>query len=119
MNTDNRAASSGKFQPGVLTDALKTALKRQVHAALEEDVGCADLSAAAAPDKIVTASGVTHDTGILAGKFWFDEVFAQLDSKTDLHISLWGLGLFMQMCWFCIPFIFDSIATATSHRDPL
>ena len=75
------------FQPGQCTDLLRQAVKQQVAAALDED-GSADLSAAAVGSAAANARIISREAGVLAGVFWCDEVFAQLDPTVELHWQL-------------------------------
>ena len=77
-----------RYKPGVLSPELQTAVTEQVVAALKEDVGSGDLSAAAMPNKNVGAAVLSHTAGVLAGVFWFNEVFAQIDTGITVHWQL-------------------------------
>lgn len=55
-------------------------LQREVAAALAEDIGDGDRTAALIPaDKITTAHIICRESAILCGQPWVDEVFRQLD----------------------------------------
>jgi nicotinate-nucleotide pyrophosphorylase (carboxylating) len=57
-----------------------------VRAALAEDVGSGDLTAALVPaDSLATATVVTRETAVICGGPWFREVFAQLDPAIDVQ----------------------------------
>lgn len=76
------------LKPGQRPDPLKQAIERQVAAALEEEGG-KDLSTAAVPEGArATARVVSREAGVLAGVFWFDEVFAQLDPEVEVRWRL-------------------------------
>tara|TARA_R110001592_G_scaffold363371_1_gene685634 strand:+ start:249918 stop:250772 length:855 start_codon:yes stop_codon:yes gene_type:complete len=56
-----------------------------VRAALAEDIGSGDITAALVPDTIqAKARVITREDGVLCGRAWVDQVFAELDS----HISI-------------------------------
>ena len=77
------------FQPGQCPALLRKTIVKQVAAALEEDGAGDDLSAAAVPrNATATAQVISRDKGVLAGTFWFDEVFSQIDSEVavDWHL---------------------------------
>lgn len=56
-----------------------TLIANQVRTALEEDVGSGDLTALLVPSRRARAVLRTREDGVLCGREWFDEVFAQLD----------------------------------------
>lgn len=56
-----------------------TLIANQVRTALEEDVGSGDLTALLVPPRLARAVLRTREDGVLCGRDWFDEVFAQLD----------------------------------------
>ena len=59
---------------------------RNVRAALAEDVGSGDITAALiAPGAHATARVITREDGVLCGQAWVEAVFAQLD--TGVHIA--------------------------------
>src|SRR4051812_39251524 len=63
------------------TDTIGTA----VRAALAEDVGSGDRTAALIPvDDSAHAHVVTRDDAVLCGRAWFDEVFRQLDARVQI-----------------------------------
>ncbi len=65
-------------------------VQRDVAAALAEDVGSGDCTAALIPaDKSGHARVICREAAVLAGQPWFTEVFRQLDP--DVHID-WYLG---------------------------
>jgi nicotinate-nucleotide pyrophosphorylase (carboxylating) len=60
-------------------------VQRNVRAALAEDVGSGDITAALiAPQSHATARVVTREDGVLCGRAWVDAVFAQLDSTVSI-----------------------------------
>ncbi len=62
------------------------AVQRNVRAALEEDVGSGDITAALiAPGTLATARVITREDGVLCGQAWVDAVFAQLDADVDIE----------------------------------
>lgn len=66
-------------RPAVLTE-LPGNIDEQVAAALREDVGGGDVTAALVPhDEHVTAQVVTREDAVLCGAAWFDAVFRALD----------------------------------------
>ena len=76
------------LKPGQCPAPLKQAIERQVATALEEEGG-EDISTAAVPESTrTTARVVSREAGVLAGVFWFDEVFAQLDPAVEIHWRL-------------------------------
>lgn len=69
---------------------LAAAIHRNVKDALAEDIGEGDLTAALIDAETFTgASVIARETLVLAGTFWVDEVFAQLDDR--VHID-WYVG---------------------------
>jgi nicotinate-nucleotide pyrophosphorylase (carboxylating) len=69
---------------------LKVDIERAVTAALAEDIGDGDITAALIPaDQNAKAQVITREDCVIAGRPWVDEVFAQLDRqrgcKTTLH----------------------------------
>lgn len=58
----------------------------QVRMALAEDVGDGDLTAALLDEKQrATAVVITREEGVLCGTAWFDEVFHQVDDRTEVN----------------------------------
>ncbi|MEM9209273.1 MAG: carboxylating nicotinate-nucleotide diphosphorylase [Pseudomonadota bacterium] len=73
-------------QHSELDDATAEDLLRLVEAALAEDVGSGDRTAAlVSPDASATASIITRETIILAGRPWVDSLFARLDPEICLE----------------------------------
>ena len=61
-------------------------LQQSVAAALAEDVGGGDLSAALVPaDRQSTARVVSRQDCILCGQAWFDEVYRQIDRSIEIN----------------------------------
>ncbi len=62
------------------------AVADNVRAALAEDIGDGDITAGliAASDE-ASARVITREEGVLCGRHWVDEVFAQLDRRVELH----------------------------------
>lgn len=69
-----------------LTTQEHDAMRRQVRAALDEDIGRGDLTAALVPAVArSSAKVVVRDAGVvLCGRPWFDAVFTQLDPAIDV-----------------------------------
>jgi nicotinate-nucleotide pyrophosphorylase (carboxylating) len=66
--------------PIIITESLQADITRTVRHALDEDVGDGDISAELIPaDQTASATIITRDTCVMAGKAWVNEVFAQLD----------------------------------------
>lgn len=64
---------------------LPADLAAQVRAALAEDVGSGDLTAALIPaDAHAGAKVISRETAVLCGTAWFDEVFNQLDDRIQV-----------------------------------
>ncbi len=77
------------FRPRQCPAPLRRAIERQVAAALEEDGADDDLSTAAvAADATASAQVISREAGVLAGVFWFDEVFSQIDPGVAVHWRL-------------------------------
>lgn len=68
-------------------DSLTLAtIANQVALALAEDIGAGDLTASLIPaDRKMSGTVIARETGILAGRAWFDEVFAQLDTAVVIE----------------------------------
>ena len=78
-----------KLQKGKCPEFLKREIKNQVALSLKEDDTSNDVSiCAVAKNAIASAQVISRDPGILAGKFWFDEVFSQIDSTIEIHWRL-------------------------------
>ena len=64
----------------------KKSILDNVRAALTEDVGSGDITAALIPDTIqATARVITREDGVLCGRAWVDQVFTELDSQITIH----------------------------------
>ena len=60
-------------------------VRRQVEAALAEDVGAGDLNAALIdPAQRLRARVITREAGVFCGRPWVDEIFARLDPTVTL-----------------------------------
>jgi nicotinate-nucleotide pyrophosphorylase (carboxylating) len=58
----------------------------QVRMALAEDVGNGDLTAALLDERqTATAVVIAREDGVLCGTAWFDEVFRQVDDRTEIN----------------------------------
>ena len=65
------------------------AIPAQVRAALDEDIGSGDLTAALIPDNVeATARVVCREPAVLCGQAWFDAVFQALDPRVELDWQL-------------------------------
>ncbi|MCB1705621.1 MAG: carboxylating nicotinate-nucleotide diphosphorylase [Halioglobus sp.] len=63
-----------------------TAVEHNVRAALAEDIGSGDITAALiAADSLATGRVITREDGVLCGQPWVDAVFAQLDSTVRIE----------------------------------
>ncbi|WP_413436693.1 carboxylating nicotinate-nucleotide diphosphorylase [Sulfuriferula sp. GW1] len=68
--------------PAELADVVRT----NVSAALAEDVGHGDLSAALIPEQaIASAAIICREKAILCGQAWFEACFHQIDPSTKIH----------------------------------
>ncbi len=77
------------LRPGQCPAPLRRAIERQVAAALEEDGAGDDASAAAvAASAMASARVISREAGVLAGVFWFDEVFLQIDAAVAVRWRL-------------------------------
>ncbi len=56
-------------------------VSESVAAALAEDVGSGDRTAALVPDKEARARVISREDAVICGRPWFDEVFRQLDAR--------------------------------------
>ncbi len=74
----------------MISDALLTHIRRHVAAALAEDIGSGDITAALIdPARRVTASVISREKAVFCGRAWVDEVFRQLDEgiMIDWHCA--------------------------------
>lgn len=61
------------------------AIPAQVRAALDEDIGTGDLTAALVPENVEASAGVVcRDQAVLCGQAWFDAVFQALDPRVEV-----------------------------------
>ena len=64
---------------------LRDHLVRTVRFSLEEDIGTGDITAQLIPkEQTANAQVITRETGVLAGREWFEEVFRQVDANLEL-----------------------------------
>lgn len=67
-------------------EELTLAIRKQVSAALNEDIGTGDITALLIPEtKTTLARVITREAGIFCGKLWVDEVFHQLDTELTIE----------------------------------
>ena len=74
----------------IITDTLTRTVEANVLAALSEDIGTGDITAALIPeDKHAKARIICRDQATICGRPWVDEVFRQIDPNTELtwHIE--------------------------------
>ena len=65
-----------------MTPELPPDLDAQVARALEEDIGCGDVTAALVPaDRMARANVVTKEAAVLCGRPWFDATFSQISRE--------------------------------------
>ena len=68
---------------------LQEAIQTQVNAALSEDIGSGDLTAALiAPDRLGRATVITRENMVLCGQPWVDAVFQHIDLKVRVEWRL-------------------------------
>jgi len=82
--------SYNRYHLSTLTNELKSVIYKNVADALAEDVGSGDLTASLVDaDAIVGAKIIARQAFVLAGQYWADEVFHQLDRniKIDWYVS--------------------------------
>ncbi|OGT20351.1 MAG: nicotinate-nucleotide diphosphorylase (carboxylating) [Gammaproteobacteria bacterium RBG_16_57_12] len=69
-------------------DKLPDDISRAVQFALQEDIGSGDLTAMLIPEQSqARARVISREPAVLCGTAWFDEVFRQLDPRTEV---LWA-----------------------------
>jgi len=69
----------------MLLDVLEEDLLHTVRAALDEDIGSGDITAALVPrDQTASAAVICRETALVCGQAWFDAVFAELDSSISI-----------------------------------
>jgi nicotinate-nucleotide pyrophosphorylase (carboxylating) len=70
----------------VSAEPLPPDLARQVEAALREDIGSGDVTAALVPAaQQVRGRVISRDEAVLCGSAWVEETFRQLDARVQLH----------------------------------
>lgn len=66
--------------------ALEDIIKENVRAALTEDIGSGDLTAALIPDSLEAEAWViSREPAVICGVAWVNEVFRQLDSQVEVE----------------------------------
>jgi len=66
----------------MLLDVLDEELLHTVRAALDEDIGSGDITAALIPrEQTATAAVICRESAVVCGQAWFNAVFAELDSQ--------------------------------------
>jgi len=69
----------------MLLDVLDADLLHTVRAALDEDIGSGDITAALVPqDQTAIATVICRETAVVCGQAWFNAVFAELDSRISV-----------------------------------
>ena len=69
----------------MLLDVLDEDLLHTVRAALDEDIGSGDITAALIPrDQTARATVICRETAVVCGQAWFNAVFAELDSRISI-----------------------------------
>ena len=69
----------------MLLDVLDEGLLHTVHAALDEDIGSGDITAALVPhEQLASATVICRETAVVCGQAWFNAVFAELDSRISI-----------------------------------
>jgi nicotinate-nucleotide pyrophosphorylase (carboxylating) len=67
-------------------ELIRPVAEIDVRAALEEDIGTGDCTAALIPaDHDLNTRVVVRESAILAGRPWFDECFRQIDDRVDIE----------------------------------
>jgi nicotinate-nucleotide pyrophosphorylase (carboxylating) len=68
-----------------MNDALQSAVQANVAAALHEDIGSGDLTAILLPpDSHASATVITRELMVLAGKDWFDQTYRTIDPAVEI-----------------------------------
>lgn len=81
---------AGSCKTDLLDDKTRDSIGPSVAAALAEDVGAGDVTAALIDrDEVVGATIVARESMVLAGEAWVDEVFRQLDESIIVD---WYIG---------------------------
>ena len=69
----------------MLLDVLDENLLHTVRAALDEDIGSGDITAALIPrDQMANATVICRESAMICGQAWFNAVFAELDSRISI-----------------------------------
>jgi len=69
----------------MLLEVLDEDLLHTVRAALDEDIGSGDITAALVPqDQTAIATVICRETAVVCGQAWFNAVFAELDSRISI-----------------------------------
>lgn len=70
----------------MLLDVLEEAMLHTVRAALSEDIGKGDITAALIPrEQTANAVVICRENAVVCGQAWFNAVFAELDSRITVH----------------------------------
>jgi nicotinate-nucleotide pyrophosphorylase (carboxylating) len=70
----------------MLLDVLEEAMLHTVRAALSEDIGKGDITAALIPrEQAANAVVICRENAVVCGQAWFNAVFAELDSRITVH----------------------------------
>ena len=73
----------------MLIEVLDEALLHSVRAALAEDIGSGDITAALIPaGQTVSASVICREPAVLCGMAWFNAVFAELDTAITINWNM-------------------------------
>ena len=71
--------------PNITLDSLQPSITEEVRRALLEDIGSGDITAALIPaERQAQATIISREPAILCGTAWADEVFRQLDPRTQV-----------------------------------
>jgi nicotinate-nucleotide pyrophosphorylase (carboxylating) len=71
-------------------DLLKQSRRQAVARSLQEDIGTGDITAKLIPaNHVASASVITRENAVIAGKAWVEEVFRQVDPEVLIH---WQTG---------------------------
>ncbi len=69
-----------------IDEKLRKSIRKNVADALAEDIGSGDLTANLLPDEAtVSASILTRENAVMAGRPWVDEVYTQLDPEVRIE----------------------------------
>ncbi len=69
----------------ITDNELQPIIEANVAAALQEDLGSGDLTGMLLPsNRVATATVITREAMVLAGRPWFDEVYRQIDSQVRI-----------------------------------